>query len=374
MTTAATAMVHEMPLQKKVLDPAKRSDQVAHFHEALSRLVVGQNEAIEQIASMYQMLCCGLNAPGRTLGNYLFLGPTGTGKTRTVEATAEALIGDPKAVIKIDCAEFQHSHEICKLIGSPPGYLGHRETAAALSQAKIDQHQTESCKISLLLFDEIEKASDALWNLLLGILDKATLTLGDNQKVDFSKCMIFLTSNLGAKEMSSLLAPGIGFGNVKTHSVKAIDQTRIERTAVGAAKRNFTPEFMNRIDKCVVFRPLGNPELRRILDLELAKIQQRLLESNNGAFVVTLTAKAKDHILSQSTADPRYGARQLKRVLEQLLVNPLSSIIDSGQISSGDLVEADAPVTGESLTFHAQSGIAMDRLAQLSRENVGLAA
>ncbi len=153
-----------------------------------------------------------MTSPGRPIGNFLFLGPTGSGKTRLVEATAEALLGDMRAVIKIDCAEFQHSHEIAKLIGSPPGYLGHRETHPLLSQEVLNQHHTDKFKISFVLFDEIEKASDALWNLLLGILDKATLTLGDNRRVDFSRAMIFMTSNLGAAEMNAIMRPALGFG------------------------------------------------------------------------------------------------------------------------------------------------------------------
>src|SRR5229473_2695041 len=153
-----------------------------------------------------------MTVPGRPIGNFLFLGPTGSGKTRMVEATAECLVKNPRAVIKIDCAEFQHSHEIAKLIGSPPGYLGHRETHALLSQEVLNQYHSERMKLSFVLFDEIEKASDALWNLLLGILDKAALTLGDNRRVDFSRTMIFMTSNLGAGEMSNILRPNCGFG------------------------------------------------------------------------------------------------------------------------------------------------------------------
>ena len=178
----------------------------------LRRMIVGQDEAIEQIVNIYQMNLTGMSAPGRPIGNFLFLGPTGSGKTRIVEATAEALLKNPRAVIKIDCAEFQHSHEIAKLIGSPPGYLGHRETHPLLSQEVLNQYHTETMKLSFVLFDEIEKASDALWNLLLGILDKATLTLGDNRKVDFSRAMIFMTSNLGAAEMSTIMSPKLGFG------------------------------------------------------------------------------------------------------------------------------------------------------------------
>src|SRR5207245_7777369 len=174
-------------------------------------MIVGQDEAIQQIVNIYQMNLTGMSAPGRPIGNFLYLGPTGSGKTRVVEATAESLLKNPRAIIKIDCAEFQHSHEIAKLIGSPPGYLGHRETHPLLSQETLNQHHTEKVRLSLVLFDEIEKASDALWNLLLGILDKGVLTLGDNRKVDFSAAMVFLTSNLGATEMSSLLSPRLGF-------------------------------------------------------------------------------------------------------------------------------------------------------------------
>ncbi len=182
-----------------LLDPTKTGTQARDLEKTLRHLVIGQDEAIHEIVRTYQTLLAGLSPVGRPIGNFLFLGPTGSGKTRTVEATAEALVNNPRAVIKIDCAEFQHSHEIAKLIGSPPGYLGHRETHPLLTQETLNQHHTDTVKLSLLLFDEIEKASDALWNLLLGILDKATLTLGDNRKVDFSSTLIFMTSNIGAR-------------------------------------------------------------------------------------------------------------------------------------------------------------------------------
>src|SRR3984885_13800978 len=193
------------------LNPTHSGFEAGQLDGELRKRIVGQDHAIQQIVTTYQTHLAGLCAPGRPVGNFLFLGPTGSGKTRTVEATAEALVNNPRAVIKIDCAEFQHSHEIAKLIGSPPGYLGHRETHPLLSQEVINQHHTENVKLSFILFDEIEKASDALWNLLLGILDKGVLTLGDNRKVDFSRAMIFMTSNLGAGEMNSHLNPTLGF-------------------------------------------------------------------------------------------------------------------------------------------------------------------
>src|SRR5713226_8553255 len=200
----------EMP-RIELLDPTQNGRPAEHLENKLGHLIVGQDEAIHQIVRAYQTHVAGLSPVGQPIGNFLFLGPTGSGKTRVVEATAESLLKTPRAVIKIDCAEFQHSHEIAKLIGSPPGYLGHRETHALLSQEVLNHHFTDKVKLSFVLFDEIEKASDALWNLLLGILDKATLTLGDNRKVDFSKALIFMTSNIGAAEMSSLLSPRLGF-------------------------------------------------------------------------------------------------------------------------------------------------------------------
>jgi ATP-dependent Clp protease ATP-binding subunit ClpB len=198
-----------MPLNKR-LDPTNTGQDAKELCTDLHNKIVGQNEAIDQIVNTYQMYLAGMNSPCRPIGNFLFLGPTGSGKTRLVEGVAESLVGDAHAIVKIDCGEFQHSHEIAKLIGSPPGYLGHRETHPLLSQEVLNQYHTEKIRLSFVLFDEIEKASDALWNLLLGVLDKATLTLGDNRRVDFSRTLIFMTSNLGAAEMGSILRPKFG--------------------------------------------------------------------------------------------------------------------------------------------------------------------
>ena len=220
-----------------VLDPNRRSNDAGEFDAALRRRIVGQDQAVEKVVEIYQMFLAGLNAPGRPVGNLLFLGPTGSGKTRVVEAMAEALFGDSRACIKIDCAEFQHSHEIAKLIGSPPGYLGHRETHPLLTQEALNQWFTEKLKLSILLFDEIEKASDSLWQLLLGILDKATLTLGDNRRVDLSQCIIIMTSNLGAGEMMNLVDGGFGFAPKVVQVDESFDD-KIQRTAVEAARRD----------------------------------------------------------------------------------------------------------------------------------------
>src|SRR4249919_1248704 len=235
------------------LDPSKTGREAETLESSLRKLIVGQDEAIQQIVNIYQMNLTGLSAPGRPIGNFLFLGPTGSGKTRIVEATAEALLKNPRAVIKIDCAEFQHSHEIAKLIGSPPGYLGHRETHPLLSQEVLNQYHSDSIKLSFVLFDEIEKASDALWNLLLGVLDKATLTLGDNRRVDFSRALIFMTSNLGAAEMGSILRPNLGFAAAecdRNNAAGIVDESlgdKVMRAGLEAARRKFSPEFINRI-------------------------------------------------------------------------------------------------------------------------------
>src|ERR1700741_5071064 len=250
-----------MATQPVQLDPSRRSMESRDFKAGLRSRIVGQDEAVQAVVDLYQVFRAGLNSPGRPVGNLLVLGPTGAGKTRVVEATAEVLFGDPRAVIKVDCAEFQHSHEIAKLIGSPPGYLGHRETHPLITQEALAQYQTEKLKISFLLFDEIEKASDALWQLLLGILDKAALTLGDNRRVDLSQTMIFMTSNLGGGEIKSLMQGGMGFIQPMARREDKLD-TKVERTAQEAAKKKFSPEFMNRIDKVVGFHPRrsGVPE------------------------------------------------------------------------------------------------------------------
>ena len=323
-----------------VLDPSRRSNDARDFEAALRRKIVGQDQAIEKVAEIYQMFLAGLNAPGRPVGNLLFLGPTGSGKTRVVEAVAESLFGDAKACIKIDCAEFQHSHEIAKLIGSPPGYLGHRETHPLLTQEALNQWHTEKLKLSILLFDEIEKASDSLWQLLLGILDKATLTLGDNRRVDLSQCIIILTSNLGASEMTNLVDGGFGFAP-KAVEVNNNFDDKIQRTAVEAARRKFTPEFMNRIDKTVVFKTLRDEHLAQILEIELGMVQQRvLMAAGANQFVFNCTTGVKQFLLKEGT-DPRYGARHLKRAIERHLVFPLANLVATGQVKLGDFVRVD---------------------------------
>jgi ATP-dependent Clp protease ATP-binding subunit ClpB len=340
-----------------LLDATLTGTKAKELETKLRRLVIGQEEAIHEIVRTYQTYLAGLSPDGRPIGNFLFLGPTGTGKTRAVEATAEALLGNPRALVKIDCGEFQHSHEIAKLVGSPPGYLGHRETHPMLGQEVLNQYHTDSVKLSFVLFDEIEKASDALWNLLLGILDKATLTLGDNRKVNFSKTLIFMTSNIGAAEMSSLVSPKLGF-HISTPDYSNCATTlsaKVSRAGIEAARRKFTPEFLNRLDKIVVFRALGNEELNRIIDIELEDVQQRVQTASAGKpFLINVTGSARKFLLTEGI-DVRYGARPLKRAIERLVVHPLSNLMATGQIQHHDRIRVTHNGESPSLTFFRET-------------------
>jgi ATP-dependent Clp protease ATP-binding subunit ClpB len=347
------------------LHPDRKSGHAARFEAELASRVVGQERAVRKLASLYQVFHAGMTNRTRPIGTMLFLGPTGTGKTHVVEAAAEVLFGDRNAVIKIDCAEFQHSHEISKLVGSPPGYLGHRETSPLLSQENLEKYRTEQDPFTLVLFDEIEKASDALWQLLLGILDKGTLTLGDNRQVDFTQTMIFMTSNLGAKEMSELITGSIGFAPTADAKMSAdeLDQ-KIHRTAVEAARRKFSPEFMNRIDEVVVFRSLRQEQLRRVLDLELQQVQRRIDECAGEPFRMIVTERAAEFLLVEGM-DCRYGARHLKRAIERFVVTPLANLAATKQVRLGQVAVIDFEGEERELVFYRDDSKAAQAVAAL---------
>jgi len=329
----------------ETLDPHRQSSASCYFEVALRQRIVGQDAAVQALVELYQVFCAGLNASGRPIGNLLLLGPTGVGKTRIVEAAAETLFGDSQAMIKVDCAEFQHSHEIAKLIGSPPGYLGHRETHPLITQEALTKSHRGELKLSFVLFDEIEKASDALWQLLLGILDKATLTLGDNRRVDLSQTIIFMTSNVGAVELTELTTGGMGF----VLPAKHMDE-KVERVAVEAARRKFSPEFINRLDKLVVFHPLQRAQLEQVLQIELRKIQFRVSSATNRPFLFRITEDARQFLLDEGT-DKRYGARHLKRAIERFLIHPLASLLATGQLLPGDILIIDRRPEQKCLAF-----------------------
>ena len=332
------------------LDPTRRSNEALDFETALRRKIVGQEAAVEKVAEIYQMFLAGLNAPGRPVGNLLFLGPTGSGKTRVVEAMAESLFGDPHACIKIDCAEFQHSHEIAKLVGSPPGYLGHRETHPLLTQEALNQWHTEKLKLSILLFDEIEKASDSLWQLLLGILDKATLTLGDNRRVDLSQCVIVMTSNLGAAEMNEMINGTHGF-----RPDAGADGRQARRKDRSHGGGSGAPQVLARVHE--PYRQGG-----RVPYAARASTWNRFWRSSwdwcSSAFsrprATTSSCSAapppvKQFLLQEGT-DLRYGARHLKRAIERNIVFPLANLVATGQVKLGDFIRIDRD-SGGKMTF-----------------------
>lgn len=314
-----------------LLDASKQSESVAIFRERLGRVVVGQEEALNAIADVYEADIAGLSPAPRPVGIFLFLGPTGTGKTRTVEAVAEALVGNGNAVVKIDCAEYSHSHQVAKLLGSPPGYLG-SEIQPLITQDVLNRSHTDAVKLSFVLFDEIEKAHGALWDMLLGVLDKGVLTLGNNKRVQFARTMVFMTSNTGSREMQNVLAPRFGF-----HT--STENRNVMNSCKRAAKQCFSPEFLARIDKTVVFRPLTNDNLRAILDLEVESIQRRVFLTVM-PFVLHINASAKDFLLKEGIS-AEYGARPLKRVLEREIVKPVAAMLTTKQIRKGDYVAVD---------------------------------
>jgi ATP-dependent Clp protease ATP-binding subunit ClpB len=318
---------------KRVLDLNQRSPEVETLVQTLNKRIVGQPEAVNVLADIVETYQSGLCDPNRPAGAALFMGVTGSGKTATVEAACEALFGSPRACVKIDATEFQFSHEVAKLVGSPAGYLGHRETPALLNQKRLQAFHTKKLKLGIVLIDEIEKASDALWQLLLGILDKATLTLGDTSVVNFSQSIIVMTSNLGAKDMSRLmLGQGLGYHAEK---VVTVDKGKITDIAKQAAVKHFTPEFLNRVDYTVVFNPLTENDIRKVMHIELGLVQKTMWDV--GKFIYQLTDAAKEKILEEGFSK-EYGARNLKRTIEKRIRMPLARLLASGQIAQGDCV------------------------------------
>lgn len=337
----------------RLLDPSLNSPEVASLMKTFDSLIVGQQEAKMVLANIVEGYQSGFSNPKRPAGNVLFLGGTGTGKTATVEALATGLFGDEQAMMKIDCAEYQHGHEIAKLIGSPPGYLGHRETHPMLTQEALNKFHTEKLKLSIVLFDEIEKSSDTLWNLLLGILDKATLTLGDNRRVDFRQVIIVMTSNLGSSQMERLANGGIGFSAPEVQS--AILDSQLDSVAKDAAKRKFSPEFFNRLNNVTVFQSLTPGMIESILELEIRALWERLVINSNVPFFFHIRKGAKAVILKEGY-NKVYGARHLKRALERLVVTPLQRLVATGQVLRNDSIVIDTTPSGD-FQFYVEGDI-----------------
>src|SRR3954463_10393974 len=321
--------------------------------ELLAKKVVGQPAAMQYIVPYLQMYQAGLAPPDRPAGIFLLLGPTGTGKTRTVEALAEVLHGSPKAVLKIDCGEFQSDHEVAKLIGAPPGYLGHRETTPMLTQERLAAVTSSSCDLSLVLFDEVEKAAPSLTGLLLGILDRGTLNLGDNTVVNFERTFIFLTSNLGAREMMKEVKPDFGFAPTD-HRTPAQIAGKLESMGLPAARRRFSPEFVNRIDVVITSQPLDPESLAKILDHHIEELQRHVYgRLGDRSFEIDVTPAARQLLLERG-ASPEYGARELKRTIHRLLTQPLAALVASGRILPGGRVIVDCAEGSGELRLHVE--------------------
>lgn len=311
-----------------------------------------------------QMFQAGLAPEGRPVGVFLLLGPTGTGKTRTVEALAEVLHGSAKSMVKIDCGEFQLEHEVAKLIGAPPGYLGHRETHPLLTQTKLNAATSESSSLSIVLFDEIEKAAPSMNRLLLGVLDKATLRLGDNTSVNFERSLIFLTSNLGAREMARELVPNFGFGAMGSAADAKKQARKLENVSMAAVRRKFSPEFINRIDSIVTYQPLDQSSLERILDQLIEDFQLHIANRlGPRGFSIDVPEESRQFLLKRGTS-VAYGARELKRTIHKHLIQPIAAMVANGLIEPGSRVQASCN-DGERLDIAVRE----TRLRAVTREN-----
>ena len=311
--------------------------------ELLSSKIVGQAAAMQYIVPYVQMHKAGLGPPDRPAGVFLLLGPTGTGKTRTVEVLAEVLHGSAKSLLKIDCGEFQSDHEVAKLIGAPPGYIGHRETKPMLTEERLKAATSKECDLALVLFDEIEKAAPALTTLLLGLLDKGTLTLGDGSPVNFERSLIFLTSNLGARLMMKEMQPRLGFQASEAPAEGVAD--RLESIGIAAVRRRFSPEFVNRIDAVITYQPLDDKALATIVDHHIEELQHHVFTRlGDRSFEIDATPAARQLLLDRGS-NPEYGARELKRTIHRLLTQPLAALVASGRIAPGSRVLVDADGT-----------------------------
>jgi ATP-dependent Clp protease ATP-binding subunit ClpA len=329
------------------------SDHVAH----LEQRIVGQSESIAKIIPYVHMHQAGMAPEGRPVGVFLLLGPTGTGKTRTVEALAESLHGSEKTLVRIDCGEFQMEHEVAKLIGAPPGYLGHRETQPMLTQQKLNAATSEHSNLSVVLFDEIEKAASSLQRLLLGVLDKAALKLGDNTGVNFERSLIFMTSNLGARAMMRELVPDFGFDSMVDKRRPEAITGKLQKIGMASVRRKFSPEFVNRIDSVITYQPLSQPALTAIVDFQLNDLQQHIIRRlGPRAFRLTVTKAARAFLLKEGTST-EFGARELKRTMLRHLTQPLAALVACGQVEPGTRVAVDAADDGESLQLTPQSPV-----------------
>ncbi len=357
------------------LEKDLRNDQLQRFAARMQKMVVGQRSAVDRLSDSFSRLIAGIHDPERPLLTMLFMGPTGVGKTETLRCLAETVYGNRRAFTRINCQEYSAHYNVSKLLGSPPGYVG-GEIRPLLAQENIDRHHAKALekqsgmiseaggklarlfppesdrRLSIILFDEIEKAHPKLWNLLLGILEDGTLVLGNNEEVDFTGSIIVLTTNVGSQAMGAHLEQNpIGFS-------AGADAARLDRdigeAALREARKIFPTEFLNRFDEILTFQTLKEEHLYQILDNQIAQIHHRSLRCSE-PFLLEITPSAKARLVDEGT-DPRYGARPLKRVLERRVVTPISHFICSDQIKKGDLITVDFE-RGD-FSFHKETGSA----------------
>jgi len=328
--------------------------ELKDLNKLLSGKIVGQAAAMNAIVPYVYMYQSGLAPEGRPAAIFLLLGPTGTGKTKTVEAIAELLHGSEKKLLKIDCGEFQMDHETAKLVGAPPGYLGHRETVPLLTQQQLTDATSDGCDLALVLFDEIEKAAPSITSLLLGILDKGILRLGDNTAVNFEKTLIFFTSNLGAREMLKEINPHIGFHSGSSKSNFELT-SKIAAIGLSAVKKRFSPEFVNRIDAVVTYRPLDNEALEMILDHDVTALQEHVnCRLGERGFNIEVLPESRQFLLQKGVSQ-QYGARELKRTVHRELTQPLATMVARSEIGPAVNVRIGLSPDGNALVITPDS-------------------
>lgn len=350
----------DLLIKKQHLRKGQTKMKTGAMKEQLREILIGQDQAIEKIMPAIHLFQAGLRPGNQPAGAFLLAGPTGVGKTHTVEALAQVLHGNSNHYLRVDCGEFQMDHEVAKLIGAPPGYLGHRETQAFLNQNKINSFSSATSGMTILLFDEIEKAAPAMARLLLSILDKSILRLGDNTSVNFDRCIIFLTSNLGARKLQEMMSPTQGFAAMTGREAVSLSAEAIFAATTREAKRHFSPEFFNRLTDIIAYGPLSDDAFASILDRELEIVQQRIdaaYGSRSGPLVFTEEAKA---FLLERGISKTYGARELRRVINKFVVMPLaeelankggSTVISNYVCRTNEVVAFDVAEGGEALKY-----------------------
>jgi ATP-dependent Clp protease ATP-binding subunit ClpB len=315
-------------------------EKLMHMEERLGKRVIGQKDALEAVSNAVRRNRAGLGDPNRPIGSFLFLGPTGVGKTELCKAVAEFLFDDENAMVRIDMSEFMEQHSVARLIGAPPGYVGYEEGGRLTEAVRRRPY-------SVILFDEIEKAHRDVFNVLLQVLDDGRLTDGQGRTVNFKNAVIVMTSNIGSQQIQDLTS-------------KNAEEWEIEAAVKDLLKNYFRPEFLNRIDETILFHPLGKEQLKKIVDVQLQFLRKRLA-SRNLKLVVDEQA---EQLLAEEGYDPAYGARPLKRVIQQRIENPLAQKILGGEFGEGDTIHVSVDPAKHDFKFERGAEVAEGELVE----------